>query len=137
MPSEVCSYIKRLRRKKSPGLDESENKRIQRLISGLGLGDYKPSQLLLQMKSLAADDFLEKVLKSLWLDKMPDFIKNILLVGDENLEKLSMMADKIHDMKSGKEIFAVSPNVNDVVFARIAALEQKIDSMQISNRSRP
>ncbi|GFU00540.1 retrovirus-related Pol polyprotein from transposon 412 [Nephila pilipes] len=41
-------------------------------------------------------------------------------------------------MKSEKEVCAASPNVsyNDALFARIAALEQKIDSMQINDRSR-
>lgn len=116
---------------------ESENKRIQRLVTGLELGDYKPSQLLQKMKSLATDDFPEKVLKSLWLDKMPDNIKNILLVSEENLDKLAIMADKIHEMKSEKEIYAVSPNnSNNALCARIAALEQRIDSMQINDRSR-
>lgn len=117
---------------------ESENKRIQRLVTGLELGDYKPSQLLQKMKNLGADDFSEKVLKSLWLDKMPNFIRNILLVSEESLDKLSTMADKIHEMKTGEEICAVSPNVtnNDALIARIAALEQKIDSLQINDRSR-
>ncbi|GFU14514.1 hypothetical protein NPIL_670751 [Nephila pilipes] len=41
-------------------------------------------------------------------------------------------------MKSEKEVCAASPNVsyNDALFVRIAALEQKIDSMQINDRSR-
>ncbi|XP_055951489.1 uncharacterized protein LOC129987546 [Argiope bruennichi] len=117
---------------------ESENKRIQRIVTGIDLGDNKPSQLLQKMKNLGADDFSEKVLKSLWLDKMPDFIRNILLVSEEGLDKLATMADKIHEMKSEKEVCAVSPNVNytDALFARIAALEQKIDSLQINDRSR-
>ncbi|GFS50088.1 hypothetical protein NPIL_590491 [Nephila pilipes] len=48
------------------------------------------------------------------------------------------MPDKIHEMKSEKEVCAASPNVsyNDVLFARIAALEQIIDKIQINDRSR-
>ena len=48
------------------------------------------------------------------------------------------MADKIHEMKSEKEVCAISPNVNynNALLARIAALEQKIDSMQINDRYR-
>ena len=117
---------------------ESENKRIQRIVTGLDLGDYKPSQLLQKMQSLGADDFSEKVLKSLWLDKMPEFIRNILLVSEESLDKLATMADKIHEMKSEKEVYTMTPNVNynDAILARIDALERKIDSMQINERSR-
>lgn len=47
---------------------ESENKRIQCLVTGLELGDYQPIQFLQKMKSPATDDFSEKWLKSLWLD---------------------------------------------------------------------
>lgn len=92
------------------------------------------------MKSLATDDFLEKVLKSLWLDKMSDLIKkkNILSICEDYLDKLAIMADKISDMKSQKEIYTVSPNINsnDALLSRIAALEQKIDSLQIHDHSR-
>lgn len=44
---------------------------------GIELGDMRPSQLLQEIKSLATEDITDKVLKTLWLDKMPDHIKNI------------------------------------------------------------
>lgn len=69
---------------------------------------------------------------------MPDFIRNILLVSDESLDKLASMPDKIHEIKSEKEMCAVLPNVNynDAFIARIAVLEQKIDSMKINDYCR-
>ncbi|GFQ94097.1 transposon Ty3-G Gag-Pol polyprotein [Trichonephila clavata] len=60
---------------------ESEEKNIKKLLTGISLGDMKPSQLLRQMKSLAGDNITEKVLRTLWLDKLPDSIKNILVVS--------------------------------------------------------
>ncbi|GFS35241.1 hypothetical protein NPIL_516221 [Nephila pilipes] len=104
------------------GKEAEANKHI---VTGLDLDDYKPSQLLQIMKNLGADYFSEKVLKSFWLDKMPDFIRNILLASEGSLDKLVIMLDKIHEMKSEKEVCAASPNVsyNDALFARIAALE--------------
>ncbi|XP_047004790.1 uncharacterized protein LOC124623041 [Schistocerca americana] len=67
---------------------ESEDKRIKRLVTGIDLGDQKPSQLLRKMQALAGVDVSEKVLKTLWLEKLPDSIRNILIVSDEGLEKV-------------------------------------------------
>ncbi|KFM70170.1 hypothetical protein X975_05035, partial [Stegodyphus mimosarum] len=58
---------------------ESENKRISRLITGLELGDMMKSQLLRKMRSLGSNDISDKVLRTLWLDKMLDAVKNILI----------------------------------------------------------
>ncbi|XP_035213821.1 uncharacterized protein LOC118187665 [Stegodyphus dumicola] len=44
---------------------ESENKRLQRLLTGIDLGDSKPSQLLQKMRNLATDGISDKVLKTL------------------------------------------------------------------------
>ncbi|XP_035224870.1 uncharacterized protein LOC118197470 [Stegodyphus dumicola] len=42
---------------------ESENKRLQRLLTGIDLGDSKPSQLLQKMRNLTTDGISDKVLK--------------------------------------------------------------------------
>ncbi|GFR08590.1 uncharacterized protein TNCT_347711 [Trichonephila clavata] len=77
---------------------ESENVRIKRLLTGLELGDMLPSQLLRKMCSLGHSDISEKVLRTLWLEKMPESVRNIVIVSDEGLEKLATMADKIVEM---------------------------------------
>ena len=63
---------------------KESNKRIQSIVTRLDLRDYNQSQLLQKIKNLGTYNFLEKVLKSLWLDKMPYFIINILLVSKES-----------------------------------------------------
>ncbi|GFR26573.1 uncharacterized protein TNCT_641941 [Trichonephila clavata] len=74
------------------------------------------------MKSLAGDNITEKVLRTLWLDKLPDSIKNILVVSSENLENLSVMADKIFEINSSPEIYSAMKNIlencfiNEVLF---------------------
>ncbi|GFQ78883.1 uncharacterized protein TNCT_503581 [Trichonephila clavata] len=62
---------------------ESENVRIKRLLTGLELGDMLPSQLLRKMCSLGYSDISEKVLRTLWLEKMPESVRNIVIVSDE------------------------------------------------------
>ncbi|GFW02740.1 transposon Ty3-I Gag-Pol polyprotein [Trichonephila clavipes] len=83
---------------------ESENLRIKRLLTGIELGDMKPSQLLQKLKTVATSDISDNLIKTLWLEKLPESIKNILVVSDENLSKLAVMADKISDMTPRTEI---------------------------------
>ncbi|GFW94937.1 transposon Tf2-6 polyprotein [Trichonephila clavipes] len=77
---------------------ESENKKIKRLLTGIELGDMLPSQLLRKMRALAGTDVSEKALRTLWLDKMPESVKCIVIVSEEHLDKIAAMADKIVEM---------------------------------------
>ncbi|GBL79712.1 hypothetical protein AVEN_116358-1 [Araneus ventricosus] len=91
---------------------ESENARIQRLITGIDLGDLKPSQLLQKLRSVATSDVSENLIKTLWLGKLPDSIKNILIVSKEDTDSLAIMADKICDMSPKTEIYSTSYEYN-------------------------
>ncbi|XP_035205422.1 uncharacterized protein LOC118180427 [Stegodyphus dumicola] len=119
---------------------ESENLKIKRLLTGLELGDTKPSQLLRRMRSLGdTDDISDKVLRTLWLEKMPDAVKHVLIVSDENLEKLATMADKILEMQPRAELASVNKNTVpvDELLNKISALELQIANMTARNsRSR-
>ncbi|GFU56964.1 peptidase A2 domain-containing protein [Trichonephila clavipes] len=66
---------------------ESENLRIKRLLTGIELGDMKLSQLSQKLKTVATSDISEKLIKTLWLEKLPEPIKNILVVSDERESK--------------------------------------------------
>lgn len=121
---------------------ESENKRLQRLLTGVDLGDSKPSQLLQKMRNLATDGISDKVLKSLFLQKMPDSVRNILIVSDEEIEKLALMADRIVEMQPKQELYSasniVSPEANALTELReqIAALDDKLQKLSVSRNSR-
>ncbi|XP_054710298.1 uncharacterized protein LOC129219995 [Uloborus diversus] len=108
---------------------ESENLRIKRLLTGLELGDMRPTQLLLKLKSMGVE-LSDQMLRSLWLDKMPDAVKHILEVSAESLDKLAAMADKIVELNSRQELAVVSENkVVDELKNKVAALELQIASM--------
>lgn len=119
---------------------ESENKKIKRLLTGLELGDLMPSHLLRKMRSLGGSDISEKVLRTLWLEKMPDTVKNIVIVSDESLDKLATMADKILEMSPrNAELSAVQtdkPSTMNELLSRISALENQIASMGMQRPSR-
>ena len=87
---------------------ESDDRQLKKLLTGLELGDMLPSQLFRKMKALAGTEITEKVLRALWLDKLPSSMKDILSVCDGNLDKLVVVADKIAD-NSRSEIYNVDP----------------------------
>lgn len=117
---------------------ESEEKCIKKLITGTSLGDSKPSQLLLKMKSLGGNNITDKVLRTLWLDKLPESIKNILVVSNESLDNLSLMADKIFEMSSSTEIYSASSDtsVMSKVLEKISTLENQIAALKIQRQPR-
>lgn len=123
---------------------ESEDKKIKRLLTGIELGDYKPSQLLRKMKSLAGKDVSDKVLRTLWLEKLPDSIKNILIVSEECLDRVALMADKILEMNPNSDLCNTVDQTPkgasfDELITKISQLEHQIAALQVgqcNNRSR-
>ncbi|GBM38200.1 Retrovirus-related Pol polyprotein from transposon 412 [Araneus ventricosus] len=118
---------------------ESENARIQRLITGIDLDDLKPSQLLQKLRSVATSDVSENLIKALWLGKLPDSIKNILIVSKEDTDSLAIMADKICDMSPKTEIYSTSyeNNSSNELLDRVKNLEQQISALCIRTGARP
>ncbi|GFV79942.1 uncharacterized protein TNCV_1217101 [Trichonephila clavipes] len=112
---------------------------------GIELGDMKPSQLLQKLKTVATSDISENLIKILRLGKLSGPIKNILGVGDENLIKLAVMADKISYMTSRTEIFATgrssdcgeaTSSKDQLLHAGIQSLEEQICQLSILHKSR-
>ncbi|UYV61934.1 hypothetical protein LAZ67_1007101 [Cordylochernes scorpioides] len=84
---------------------DGESKRIRKLLSGIELGDLKPSQLLPKLRSLATEDLSVKFIKTLWLEKLPQAIQQILIISEEELDKLAVMADRIAELNPKAEIY--------------------------------
>ncbi|XP_055612396.1 uncharacterized protein LOC129758797 [Uranotaenia lowii] len=79
----------------------SEQNRIQQLLRGCELGDRKPSQLLREMRDLARNFITdEKILKSLWLQQLPETTQAVLKISEETLQlsQLAEQADKLADI---------------------------------------
>ncbi|GFY33064.1 transposon Ty3-G Gag-Pol polyprotein [Trichonephila clavipes] len=97
-----------------------------------------PSQLLRKMRALAGTDVSEKALRTLWLDKMPDSVKCIVIVSEEHLDKIAAMADKIVEMAPRTvDIAAVQDSAGvDQLMAKIATLEGQIASLKLQRKVR-
>ncbi|GBN64874.1 hypothetical protein AVEN_38807-1 [Araneus ventricosus] len=90
------------------------------------------------MKSLGGTNITDKVLRTLLLGKMPESIKNILVVSNENLDNLSIMADKIFEMNSTTKIYsaAADNSVMNTVLDKISNLEKQISELNVHRQSR-
>ena len=56
----------------------SENQRLTSLLSGVSLGDQKPSQLLAQMRRMGGDDCPDTILSNIWLRALTPTIRSII-----------------------------------------------------------
>ena len=123
---------------------ESEESRIRTLLQGVELGDYRPSQLLARMRTLAGSTVGEPLLKSLWLSRLPTTTCSIVGALSDDLQKLASVADKIHDLGVSPQINAASTLnstysncLQEVVPTHTAALEAQIAQLtrQVSELS--
>ncbi|KAF2884138.1 hypothetical protein ILUMI_22027 [Ignelater luminosus] len=90
------------------------------------------------IKPVASEDITEKVLRTLWINKMLENIKNILLISDKNLDKLFEMADKIAEINPHLEICPIVAQNNtrdENISLEIAELRKLIASLQVRERS--
>ncbi|GBM25220.1 hypothetical protein AVEN_153405-1 [Araneus ventricosus] len=126
---------------------DSEERRLKKLLQDVESGDKSPSMLLRQMQDLAGNRGGDELLRSLWLQRLPTQMQAILTTSSDDLNKLSIMADKIVDVTSGSEICSnhVKTKVpetsipNDCISnlqAQISELSLKIDRMSQFQKSR-
>ncbi|GBL95246.1 hypothetical protein AVEN_37711-1 [Araneus ventricosus] len=77
---------------------QSQSTKLCILLQDLQLGDKKPSQLLQEVRNLAAEKVSEDVLKTIWMQRLPTSIQQILSVSNVNLDGLSLIADKVNEV---------------------------------------
>ena len=91
----------------------SDGKKLHDLFYNLTLGHMTPSQLLRKIKSLLGSNTMsETVLKKLWTDKLHTHTPQILasLPEDLELERVSEIADRIHENNQNQNVYATSYN---------------------------
>lgn len=92
---------------------DSEQSRLKKLLGEIELADQKPSFLLREMRNLAGNAISSELLKTLWLQRLPSNIQAILSISSEDIERLSVMADKIFETTINSEIHKISSRPND------------------------
>lgn len=93
-------------------LTDSPDAQLHKLLTGVELGDKRPSQLLRHMRSLAGTRVSDDVLRVKWLDLLPQPTRRmLLLIKGQTLEELAAVADEAHDM--GPSVMATSHRNNN------------------------
>lgn len=112
---------------------DTQSQQIRKLLSELTLGDKKPSVLLRQMKELATNSVTDEFLKAIWLERLPSQTQAILSVSTASLSELATLADKINEIKSENQIYAVSNPENSTQASQneISKLQNQIDQLSI------
>lgn len=123
-------------------LSTSEVSKLKQLLSDLALGDRQPSQLLREMRELGGDKVSEELLKSLWLQRLPDNMQAILYCNPGTLSDLASCADKISEVYNKPSVFSCSKPVassnSDAIWDRLNFVTKQLDELQLQvNRLYP
>ncbi|KAJ8688069.1 hypothetical protein QAD02_023864 [Eretmocerus hayati] len=111
----------------------SEDKQLHKLLTGIQLGDKKPSQLLREMRALAGKKASEDVLRIKWLASLPDNTQRFLKIfRGSNLEELAVAADELMETGSTPFVMSTSSRVKSPARSSsdVASLETEILSMK-------
>ncbi|XP_037805540.1 uncharacterized protein LOC119599715 [Lucilia sericata] len=111
---------------------DSEEKRLQKLLENIQLGDKRPSTLLREMRQLSSGKMSDDMLKSLWFQRLPATLKAVLSISSDSLDKLAVMADKINDQLDSSSLCQVStPSQTPLeqIEKQISELIQRIDAI--------
>lgn len=100
---------------------DSEQRRIKQFVSGLQLGDRKPSHLLNDLRRVGGETQDEKLLRGLWMQRLPVEVQTCLATVDTPLSDLAILADSV------MEIFRIGNNSSGA----------SINAASTSNPSRP
>ncbi|GFU32275.1 peptidase A2 domain-containing protein [Nephila pilipes] len=84
-----------LRNKLCSQCADSEEQRLRDFVSGMQLVDCKPLHLLQEMRSKAGNRIMQELLKSLFLQCLPTHVQQILVISNDQQEKMAEMADGI------------------------------------------
>lgn len=111
---------------------ESEETKLRRLLSGMQIGDLKPSHFLQKIINLGTNEVSSKVMKSLFLEQLPENVKAILAISQiEDVMKLAEQADKIYEVTSPQiAAVSISTNSNQDLMDRVKELELEINELK-------
>lgn len=88
---------------------DSLEKQLRTLLSDIDLGDRTPSALLREMRTLAGANVTDELLRTLWLQRLPQRIQELLAVLEGvELKSLAACADKALERSGGNAVSAVA-----------------------------
>lgn len=86
---------------------DSQQRRLQRVLSDMPLGDMKPSQLFNEMKRVAGSSLGDAVLLDLWASRLPPHAQAAVIASRGDAAERTTIADAIVDSMALRTINAV------------------------------
>lgn len=106
---------------------DSQEKQLRTLLGELELGDKIPSALLREMRALAGKSVTDDVLKTLWVQRLPQRIQELLAVLEGvDLGQLAACADKALERSAGLSVAAVATLPQDDPIQRLTEVVEKL-----------
>lgn len=109
--TDKYAYIKR---KLTEQFADSQQKRLQRVLSDMPLGDMKPSQLFNEMRRVAGNALCEPVLLDLWASRNPPHGQAAVIASKGDPAEKAAIADAIVDSMGLRSISAIGAQVPNI-----------------------
>lgn len=112
---------------------DSEQRRLNRLLSELPLGDKKPSELYFEMKRVAGNTLGDAALKGLWTKRLPEFAQPVVAASSGTPVEFTKIADSVVDAIAPNQINRVqtgSSNEINELRAAVAELGKNSKNLQ-------
>ncbi|XP_036343606.1 uncharacterized protein LOC118752857 [Rhagoletis pomonella] len=119
--------------------DDIEQRRLNRLLSELPLGDNKPSELYFEMKRVAGSTIGESAWKSLWTKRLPAFAQPVVAASSGTASEFRKIADSIIDAVTPQHVHRVESGGSSVINQLRTSIEdlgKRLDRFSVRSRSR-
>lgn len=125
-PPEQGQMYETLKQRIMEEFADTTQAKITQLLGAMSLGDFKPSQLLAEMRAKAAHTpVTDALLKELWTRNLPDQVRAIVSSSDLTLTQAASMADRVAEaLKPLRTISVVSPPASSSGDSTSYAIEQ-------------
>lgn len=130
-PPEKDKYLT-IKRELIKRLSISQEQKLRQLLEHEEIGDRKPSQFLRHLRSLAGPAVPDDFLRSLWLNRLPSYLRPILATqSSAPLEEAAQLADKVREI-CPMETAAVTPSTkeDDKFSLRLSRLEKDVAALK-------
>lgn len=128
-----------LKTKLSAHLADSEQRKLNRLLSEMPLGDKRPSELFHDMKQVAGTVLGEAALKGLWVQRLPESARAVVTASSGPASEFTKIADSIIDALAQRPVHQVAATpLNEIseLKAVIAELRNQINNFPRNSRPR-
>lgn len=120
-------YIKR---KLIEYFSESNQRRLNRLLSELPLGDLRPSQLFHEMRRVAGSTMSDEAVKGLWAQRLPEHARAAAVASNGTMEEITRIADAVVDALQMRTINVTSATPLQVP-APSTSSQSEIDQLKL------